>query len=84
MKKPKIIWLADQPGWAYDNRATAISGLLSDFDHKIVLDPVRNYSKAIMAIASADLLICPDPRLMAYLPMGSKTILHLNAIKIFA
>ncbi len=83
MKKSKIVWFADVPGWAYDNRATAISAILTGYDHKIIMNPVKNYSDAVLAIAHADLIVCPDPRLMKYLPIGSMTILHVNAIKIF-
>ena len=35
MSKPKILWLADKPGWAYDSIVKQIGGQLSDYDHQV-------------------------------------------------
>jgi len=83
MKRKKLLWLADQPGWAYDNRAKVISKLLPDFDHAICMNPMAAPAAAMVAMCHADLIICPDPRLIPYFPFSHKVLLHLNAIKIF-
>jgi hypothetical protein len=75
--------LADQPGWAYHNRANAISALLPDFEHHVILNPMACYTDALLSMAATDLIICPDPRLLPFFPFSDKTILHVNAIKIF-
>ena len=80
----KIAWIADQPGWAYDNRARNISALLPQYEHEIIMNPLANYSDAIVAMARADLIVCPDPRLLPYFPYRDNVLLHINAIKIFA
>lgn len=81
--KPKIYWLADQPGWAYDNRARAVSALLPDYDHEIIMNPLARHKESLIKLATADIIVCPDPRLLPFLPFRDNVILHLNAIKIF-
>ena len=83
MKKPKLLWLADQPGWAYDNRAKTVSALLPDFEHEICMNPMADHAGAMVAMCHADLIICPDPRLIPFFPFSHKMVLHVNAIKIF-
>ena len=81
--KPKICWIADSPGWAYENRARAVSALMGGYTHKIVLNVVRDLSGCIGAMSEADVIVCPDPRIMPLVPGGEKVLLHLNAVKIF-
>jgi len=35
-EKPKILWLIDVVGWAYHNRARAISAKLDNYDHVVL------------------------------------------------
>jgi len=79
----KIVWIADVPGWAYDNRAATAIVLLPDYEHQIVFNPIKNLATAIPVCIAADLIVCPDPRLLPFLPLHEKTVLHLNAVKLF-
>jgi hypothetical protein len=78
-----IAWIADQPGWAYDNRAKRLSALLPEYDHVIVMNPMARHGESLVRLASADLIVCPDPRLLPVLPWRDNVLLHLNALKIF-
>jgi len=81
--KPVIAWITDQPGWAYANRARAISACLPQYEHRLVC-----YSQeGLWRLRGADLVVCPDPRLIPYFgarPWPAPVVLNLNAIKIFA
>ena len=82
-KNPKVVWIADQPGWAYHNRALAISAALPGYEHEVVMNPMAEFNSALIRLAAADLIICPDPRLLPFLPWREKIIQHVNAVKIF-
>ncbi|HUV64901.1 MAG TPA: hypothetical protein VMW24_13465 [Sedimentisphaerales bacterium] len=78
--KPIIAWIVDQPGWAYDNRARAIAARLPQYDHRILC-----YSREGLGhLFGADLVVCPDPRLIPYFGASPRVVLHINAVKIFA
>lgn len=80
----RILWLADQPGWAYFNRAKHVGGACEGYEHTVVLDLVRNFGQAIELLTEADIIVCPDPRLLPFLAAWyDKIVLNLNAIKIF-
>lgn len=81
--RKKIAWIADQPGWAYDNRAQRLSALLPHYEHEVVMNPLANHGESLIRMAGADIIVCPDPRLLPFIPYRKKVILHLNAIKIF-
>jgi hypothetical protein len=34
--KPTVLWIADQPGWAYDSIFQQNSKLLPEYEHKVV------------------------------------------------
>lgn len=34
-KKPKILWLADRPGWAYDSIVHQIGEQLTSYEHQV-------------------------------------------------
>lgn len=88
MVKPIIAWLVDVPGWAYDNRARRIERALPDYRHERYF----NIEKAIMMganpisiINQADVIVCPDPRLLMLFSDKTKckVVQNLNAIKLF-
>ena len=88
MVNPIIAWLVDVPGWAYDIRSRRIERALPDYRHQRYF----NIEKAIMMKADpisilnqADVIVCPDPRLLVLFPekMKRKIVQNLNAIKIF-
>jgi hypothetical protein len=81
--KKSILWIADVPGWAYDNRAKAIASRLPEFSHTIVYDIVKNWDSVFPLVAAADIVVCPDPRLLPRLPFLNRVLQHINAIKIF-
>jgi hypothetical protein len=81
--KKQIVWIADVPGWAYDNRAKQIASRLSDYSHLIIYDIVKNWEKAMPLVAGADIVVCPDPRILNMLPFKKRVLQHVNAIKIF-
>ena len=81
--KPNIAWIADQPGWAYHNRARGVSALLPQYEHEIIMNPMADVNKSLIRMAGADLVVCPDPRLLPFLPFRDNVILHINAVKIF-
>ncbi len=83
MDKPKICWIADVPGWAYDHRCRAVSALMPAYSHSIVFDVVRRTGDALLAMSEADVIVCPDPRVLPLVPGPHKVVLHLNAIKLF-
>ena len=79
----KILWIADTEGWAYDNRAKGISKALPDYQHTIVYNIVKRFDEALMPLAQADIIICPDPRILCFIPSRDNVVQHLNAVKIF-
>jgi hypothetical protein len=79
----KICWIADVPGWAYDNRAQAIAKALPNYQHVVVLNVIANFSDCLPVMTEADIIVCPDPRIMGFVPGRNKVVLHLNAWKIF-
>ena len=83
MTKPRICWIADVPGWAYHNRAQAVAARMPGYDHAIVFNVVTGLSGALLAMSEADVIVCPDPRIMGFVPFPEKIVLHLNAAKIF-
>jgi hypothetical protein len=76
----RIAWITDVPGWAYDNRAVNLSQAMPGYDHLIVAYPNAGFE----VCRSADIVVCPDPRVLGLLPndMG-RVVLNLNAVKIF-
>jgi hypothetical protein len=80
---PKIVWIADVTGWAYDNRARAIAAQLPEYEHHVVYNPVKHYADALPVLLTADLVVCPDPRLLPLLVGVRPIVQHVNAIKIF-
>ena len=81
--KKQILWIADVPGWAYDNRAKQIASKLPCYSHTIVYDIVKNWENVFPLVAGADIVVCPDPRLLPMLPFANRVLQHVNAIKIF-
>ena len=85
---PIIAWLVDVPGWAYDIRAKRIERALPDFRHQRYFNiekSIQMKADPIPIINRADVIVCPDPRLLVLFPekMKRKIVLNLNAIKIF-
>jgi len=77
--KPIIAWLVDQPGWAYANRARNIARRLPRYEHRIIC-----YSReGLGRLFGADLVVCPDPRLLPFFGASQAVVLNLNAPKIF-
>ena len=83
MTKPKVVWLADVPGWAYHNRAKRLIERLPAFDHVIVFNAAKFIGKALQATRDADVIVCPDPRLLRIFPWRGNVVQSVNAIKIF-
>ena len=81
--KPKICWIADVPGWAYDNRRRAVAARMPGYAHSVVFDVVRRTGDAFMSMSEADVVVCPDPRVLPFVPGRRKVVLNLNAIKLF-
>jgi len=80
MEKPTVAWITDQPGWAYDNRAQTLSRLMPGYEHRTVC-----YSHVGFAgVQGADVIVCPDPRILPCFQDRENVVLHVNAIKIFA
>lgn len=85
--KPVIAWIVDQPDWAYAKRARGIAAQLPQYGHRIVV-----YSQVgLNPIWGADIIVCPDPRLLRFfwpprasIMQDTKLVLNLNAPKIFA
>ncbi len=50
----KICWLVDVKGWAFENRAKAISRLLPNYEHDVVMLKKDN----IVALDDYDIIIC--------------------------
>lgn len=81
--KKQVLWIADVPGWAYDNRAKQIASRLSSYSHTIIYDIIKNWDSVMPLVAAADIVVCPDPRLLKMLPFTNRVLQHVNAIKIF-
>jgi len=84
MSIPKICWIADVPGWAYDNRHRTVAARMPGYSHSVVFDVVRRTLDALPSMSEADIIVCPDPRVLPFVPGRAKVVLHLNAWKIFA
>ncbi len=52
--KGKICWLCDTKGWAFENRAKAISNLLPDYDHEVRI----LVSEESFDVSGFDMVIC--------------------------
>jgi hypothetical protein len=75
-----IAWIVDVPGWAYAGRAEAIAQCLPQYEHRFVI-----YSQVGFApLVGADIVVCPDPRLLPFFGASKNVVLNLNAVKIFA
>lgn len=81
--KPKICWIVDVPGWAYDNRRRAVASRLRGYAHSVVFDVVRRTGDALPLLSEADIIVCPDPRVLPFVPGHDKVVLNLNAVKLF-
>lgn len=86
MPSRSILWLVDVPGWAYDRRAKMLSVHLPGYQHRILYNIVaalRGVSAAVAAaaLADADIIVCPDPRILPLLE--GCVVLSLNAVKVF-
>ena len=79
----RIVWIADVPGWAYDNRARRMASAMPQYEHVIVYNIVRNLASCLIDIVKADIIVCPDPRILGFIPKRDNVIQHINAIKIF-
>ncbi len=75
-----IAWIYDTPGWAYSNRAEALARQLPGYVHRFV----NPYQQGFLSLLGADIIVCPDPRLLPYFGAGPKVVLNINAVKIFA
>ena len=51
----KICWLIDTEGWAFENRAKAISRLLPDYEHEIIK---MNSWESMHKLGKADIIVC--------------------------
>lgn len=49
------------------------------YEHEIVCYPAQGFAPLI----EADIVVCPDPRILRCLPVGPVIVQHLNAIKLF-
>ena len=78
-----ILWIADVEGWAYDNRAKALSKALPGYQHKIAYNIVQRFGEYLTDLVNADIIVCPDPRILCFLPSRENIVQHLNAVKIF-
>ena len=79
----KILWIVDVAGWAYHNRAVAIAKELPGYEHVFLIYPVDGFD--LFALMDADLIVCPDPRVLVYYPnvYTGPTVLIANAPKLF-
>jgi hypothetical protein len=75
-----ICWIYDTPGWAYSVRAEAIAKALPQYHHRFVCYPREGF----LPLLGADLVVCPDPRILPCFGASAKVVLHINAVKIFA
>ncbi len=74
-----IAWIIDVPGWAYDNRARGIARCLPQYQHRFIEYPKEGF----LRLLGADVIVCPDPRVLPCFGACQKVVLNLNAIKIF-
>lgn len=81
--KPKICWIVDVAGWAYDNRRRAVAARLGGYIHSVAFDVVRRPGEALPLMSEADVIVCPDPRVLPLVPGHHKVVLNLNAVKLF-
>ena len=51
----KICWLIDTEGWAFENRAKAISSRLPNFEHEIL---VMNSLETMKKLHKFDIIVC--------------------------
>lgn len=83
MAKPRICWIVDVPGWAYDKRARLLSAALPGYEHTMAVNIVRDFAANVPAMMKADIIVCPDPRILPIVPSHDRVVLNLNAPKVF-
>jgi hypothetical protein len=74
-----VAWLTDAPGWAYENRARALAACLPQYEHRFVMYPRVGF----LPLLGADIVVCPDPRVLPYFGACAKVVQNVNAVKIF-
>ncbi len=59
MYRPRVCWLCDQPGWAYERRAKLLIKSLDRFDHTILYYwSYATDKERTVAVAGFDAIIC--------------------------
>ena len=78
----KILWIVDVLGWAYHNRATALAKEMPQYTHEFLVYSTDGFGCFNM---DADLIVCPDPRILKYYNYFyiGPTALIANAPKLF-
>jgi len=78
MSKPKIIWLCDVKGWAYDNRAQQLSRLLHEYDHEVIYWTEYAGADLTSKLETADMIVVMHPSAFKFVPDGKKSIAMLT------
>lgn len=76
--KGKICWLVDTEGWAFENRAKAISSLITEYEHTII---VLNKDNAIN-FDDYDIIVCDFLPWMGFIGgVRDKIVLGLRSFR---
>jgi len=72
----KVLWVADTPGWAYDNRAKRVSKLLTNYEHKIVYTSSYTIVQIWDEIDKADIVMSMSLACIPYWKGNKKKMLQ--------
>ncbi len=67
-KQPKVLWLYDTPGWAWDNRSRKLSDLLPNYEHVRVPLTRINMNDFESLCRGFELIVLMHPHLLKQVP----------------
>ena len=85
-RKPIILWLADQEGWAYDSIVKQVSKLLPDYIHTVwymMADNEQDLYKLDHLVDVADMVVSMYLRYQEVVPCREKVVIMLTGLRPF-
>jgi len=80
--KPKILWLADMPGWAYDQIFNNVSKVSTGYEHRVFYMMDRRHSPDVWRIlgeiiSEADVVVVMHWMYLQMLPLPTEKVVMM-------
>ena len=86
-RKPVILWLADQEGWAYDSIYKQVSKLLPEYEHRVFYYlqniPCVGGDELTSIAAQSDIIVSMYLRYADIIPCKEKVMTMLTGLRPF-